>query len=266
MRKLLVAASFALTCSAVVLACTAGNGLVDGGLYDGGPDAPGDAKTIDGDIVFLDSGGGDGNTAGHIDPGPFPTTCSLGLAGLTPAGAFDAIQIRVTLDPDTDAGSGAPYTIQETRGTPCATAANNATCNASFQSAVVTTSSWSTNAGYSGGAAPPPPRYAFYVVTKGDTVLTIASPTALATFLAPVDTVTEAIDLHHGPLGGKSTCPRVRTDADGYSFLEEGCGSFSGSGSTLKETVVKISRTGSESVVQTAGPFPDPTGSCEPKP
>jgi hypothetical protein len=266
MRKLLFAASVALGSSAVVLACTAGSGLVDGGLFDGGSDGRGDEKTIDGDIVFIDAGGGDGSTSGHIDPGPFPTTCSQGLAGLTPAGAFDAIQIRVTLEANADAGSGAPYTIQETRGTPCATAVNGAACNASFQSALVGTSSWSTNAGYSGGAAPPPPRYAFYVVTKGDTVTAIASPADLATFLAPVDTVTEAIDLHHGPLGGTSTCPRIRTDADGYSFLEEGCASFSGSGSTLKETVVKISRSGSESIVQTAGPFPDPAGECIPKP
>lgn len=267
MQKLVAAASLALVFSAVVLACTAGSGLVDGGLFDGGADARGDGGSgADGDVLLVDGGGGDGSATGHIDPGPFPTTCSQGLAGLTPSSPVDAIEIRVTLEPDTDAGAGPPYTTQETRGTPCATAANKAACQASFQSAVVAASDWSTNAGYSGGAAPPPPRYAYYVATKGDAVTVVSNATALATFLAPIDTVTEAIDVHHGPLGGKSTCPRVRTDPDGYAFLEEGCGAFSGSSSSLVESVVKVSKSGTVTTVQTAGPFPDPTGSCFPKP
>jgi hypothetical protein len=246
MRKLVLATPIVLVSLAAVGACTSGSGLVGGGLGDGG---------------------GDGSTGyGHINRTPFPSTCSLGLAGLTPTGAFDAMEIRVTLAPDADAGGGLPYTVQETRGTPCSTAANNATCITSFHNAVVAMSAWSTNANYSGGAAPPPARYAFYVVTHGDTVVTISNAADLVAFLAPIDSVTEAIDVKQGPLGGTSVCPYIRTDADGYSFLEDGCGSVSGSNPGLTENVIKVSRTGAVSTVQTAGPFPDPTGSCLPKP
>ena len=55
-------------------------------------------------------------------------------------------------------------------------------CKASFDAAVVKTSSWSTNANYRGGPAPPPERFAYYVVTRGNSVVTIADEPALMAF------------------------------------------------------------------------------------
>lgn len=259
MRELLLAASVALLSSSAVAACTGGSGGGPGS--DGGTDAGG----ADGDIH---GGGGDSSTttAGHIDPGPFPATCSHGLAGLNPMGSFDVIEIRVTLDPSTDAGSGPPFTVLERRGTPCATAVDKVGCNVAFVGTSLAASSWSTNAGYAGGAAPPPPRYAYYAVTRGDSVLVIGDAMKLATLLTPIDTLTEAIDLRHGPLGGTSDCPRIRTDPDGYSFLEQLCGVDGNGGSVINEVVTKISLAGAVTTGRTAGPFPDPTGSCLPKP
>lgn len=208
--------------------------------------------------------GADGTTTGHIDRSAFPKTCSQGLAGLTPTGAFDAIEVRTTLA-QADAGGGPPYAVVETRGAPCATA-TSAACKTSFDAAVVKTSSWSTNANYRGGPAPPPERFAYYVVTRGNSVIAIADEPALVAFLAPIDTVTEAIHVRQGPLGGASVCPLVRTDADGYSFLDDGCGPFTGNSYTTTEIVTKVARDGAVTTTQTAGPFPDPTFRCAPVP
>ncbi len=60
------------------------------------------------------------------------------------------------------------------------------------------------------------------MVTRGDAVTVIATAAELAAFIAPIDTVTEAIQMRGGPLGGTSVCPRVRSDPDGYSFLDDG--------------------------------------------
>ncbi len=219
----------------------------------------------DGGGIDRDGGGDAFTSSGHIDPSGFPATCSKGLAGLVPVGPFDAIEIRVTAEP-LDDGGVAPYTVQETRGTPCLNAKDKNTCKAAFAAATITTSAWSTNAGYQGGVAPPPDRYAFYVVTRSDAVVVIATSADLATFIAPIDTLTEAIHMRSGPLGGVSVCPRVRTDADGYSFLDDGCGPFNDNTYTKTEIVTKVSRDGSIARTQTAGPFPDPTLSCAPAP
>ncbi len=121
-------------------------------------------------------GGSSGATSTeHIDPTGFPATCSAGLAGLTPLGLFDAIEIRVTAEP-LDNGDPSPlFTVQETRGTPCAIAKDHDACMAAFAAATVSKSDWSTNANYRGGPAPPPDRYGFYVVTHADAVQIIST-------------------------------------------------------------------------------------------
>lgn len=210
---------------------------------------------------------GDFTTDQHIDPTPFPKTCSMGLAGLLPNRAFDSIDVRVTgepLGPLIDGGTPAPYTVLESRGSACAAAKDKVACKAAFDAATVTTSGWSTNAGYRGGAAPPPNRYGFYVVTRADAVVIIATTKDLVAFIAPIDSVTEAIHVRGGPLG--AACPRVRADADGYSFFDEGCGPPTQSAYTTTEIVTKVGRDGSVATTETAGPFPDPTNGCAPAP
>jgi hypothetical protein len=258
--RLAVAATTAavlLACGGIATTSVAGSSGSSGGGLEAGDDR--------------DGGGGDGaitNGNRHIDPTPFPKTCSQGLAGLNPSAPFDAIQIRVTAEPvdDLPDAGGPAYTVQETRGTPCKTAKDHPTCLAAFDAALVKTSAWSTNANYRGGPAPPPDRWGFYVVTRADSVVVIATASDLAAFIAPIDSVTEAIHMRSGPLGGTTECPRVRTDADGYSFLDDGCGPYNGQTYTKTEVVTKVSRDGSIATTQTAGPFPDPTFSCAPVP
>ena len=207
-------------------------------------------------------------TSEHLDATAFPKTCGTGLAGTNPTGAFDAVEIRVTGHPlgEADAGAAPDYTVLDTRGSPCATASNEAACRSAFTAAIVTTSAWSTNDGYRGGVAPPPARYGFVVVTRGDTVSVLGTASDLLSFLAPVDTTTEAILVRSGPLGGTNACPRLRTDADGYSFIDEGCGPSTGSSYTTTETETKMARDGSITTTRTAGPFPDAQATCAPVP
>ena len=263
-----LASSFCLVagCGGIATTTSSGSSGSSGGGVDNG--SSGGSNTSGGTTSGSSgtsgtSGTSGGTTTGHIDPTPFPATCSKGLAGLNPPGAFDAIEIRVTAEPlDNDAS--APFTVQETRGTPCALAKDKPTCKAAFDAATVTTSDWSTNANYKGGVAPPPARYAFYVITQADAVRVIAKTADLVAFIAQIDSPTEAIQLRNGPLGGTSDCPRIRTDADGYSFLDEGCNPYMGSTYTKNETVTKVARNGSIAITLTAGPFPDPTYSCTP--
>ncbi len=237
------------------------------------PDTSGDAGT---------STSGDAGTSDrHLDVSKFQKICSSGLGDMKPTPPVDYLAIVASggltqgppIDATLDAGSpdaagsdaapppaGPSYDNRLSfTGVPCATATNRAACEAKLAAASAPRgpTDWSSNAGYSRGTPQPEPSYTHYVYTRGDEVGALATRAELVAFLAPIETVAEAISMLNAPyLGG---CASVRSDPEGFAFFTTYC---TGSSDYPVETIRLLLRDGSTRELERSQPKDAAPGAC----
>ncbi len=165
------------------------------------------------------------------------------LAGVTPAVPVDYLELRNTFGSPTNTPS-----VVSKSGTPCATATDVPTCQASL-AAVSTTGGWTPARGP--GLSPTITDYLVY--TRGDEVGTITSYDALKAFLVPVDDVHDAAllvtqnpDVHHTILCGPDSGGAV---AGGFDVVAQ-TGDTCGPGTHLDDELVFVSASGDVTVKQ----------------
>jgi len=225
----------------------------------------------------------------HLDVSRFQKVCVEGIGDLKPAFPVDYLAIVASggggptlepspelIDASLDAGSSDAAAPDAARppgpsygsrlafaGVPCATATNREECEAKLSAASAPRgmTAWSSNAGYSGGARPPEPSYAHYVYTRGDEVRAITTREDLVPFLAPIESVAEAVHTGGGPYS--SSCVSVRNDPEGLAFFGVSCDTSS---DYPFETITLVLRDGSQRQLERSQPTDGSASYCAPKP
>ena len=220
-------------------------------------------------------------STGTSDFDPFPDQSELACnppipdlaSDLKPATAVDYVEIRRQVVGFGDGGvSSESISMESDEGTPCATATNENVClDALAVARRNTTTGWKPE--YGGGLVEPYARYLVY--TRGDEVGTVLTAQDLARFVAPVDTLGEALLLGDANQRRELRCekpteydvpvptPGWRKNADG-SF--EVVTVSSDCGSDLTRERYRVDATGEVTLVARAYALVDGGGVCGRRP
>lgn len=165
------------------------------------------------------------------------------LAGVTPQVPVDYMELRETFG----SPANAPNVISKF-GTPCATATDPTSCNASLV-ALSTTDGWQPARG--GGLSPNITEY--LVFTRGDEIGTITSYDALKNFLAPIDDIHDAALLasQNPTTQFRIVCgPNTAGVVTGGFEIVADTGDTCGQGTHIDEDLVFVSAAGDVTVKQ----------------
>lgn len=179
-----------------------------------------------------------------ISPSDFATSvCGDELGGVTPGDPVDYLELRSESNPNSGTQSAASLSVVAKRGTPCATAQDQAACNNALASLRPPNLQSPKAIDHFDGR--------YLVFTRGDEVGAVTTKGALQTFLAPFETpedgalLLEEFTEHHLPCDGTNARPA----GGGFEFYTES-GFACGAGTHRDAHIVAVSSEGDLSVIQ----------------